>query len=285
MKKTLACISLLSLAACGDTGGTADDDGATVDAAASDLRTLDTCTTSIGAGVPAFYQTYFACSTITVAGDGTVTIASEDLPPHQSYYWPDGDPNHIDFDRSDDHVPNPNRLAQQSVHISIPPAPVAKGLTIDASLIDETAGTSDDEYPLGTIGVALDSVSLYTGTAGPGDQIDHEKYTFDGYGAHPSPDGAYHYHSPTPGPLEVMAKRGLGGAEVYGILCDGTVVLGCTELDGGAISGALDAQGGHVGDIADADATYFQARYHVHVCATAGDAFTPEIQYYTSCGR
>jgi len=102
--------------------------------------------------------------------------------------------------------------------------------------------------------------------------------------------GTYHYHGPTPGPLEVLRAAGVvtttvpGAAEVelYGILRDGTVVLGCTELDSSAPAG-LDAQGGHIGDLRATDGTmFFTGRYHTHVCADAarGHLYTPEIQYY-----
>lgn len=281
MKKHLAFALLL--AACTDAATGGPDAGTDPDAT-DGRRTLDTCTTSVAADAPAFYQRYFACSTITAAADGTVTIASQDLPPHDSYYYPDGDPNHIAFDtQGNTHFANPNRLSAQSVSLAIPANPIAKGITITADMVDETANTSAEEYPLGTVGVALDSVSIYTGTAGPGDDINQEQYTFDTYDAHPSPDGAYHYHAPTPGPLEVLTARGEAGT-LYGILCDGTVVLGCDELDG-STPGTLDAQGGHLGDITAADGTtFFSNRYHVHVCAT-GRPFTPEIQYYTTCAR
>ena len=70
------------------------------------------------------------------------------------------------------------------------------------------------------------------------------------------------------------------------MLCDGTVVLGCTELDGSAAAGPFDAQGGHLGDVAEAGGpTYFAARYHVHVCSDAahGHLYTPEVHYYAAC--
>ena len=52
--------------------------------------------------------------------------------------------------------------------------------------------------------------------------------------------GYYHYHPSTKGPLEVLYHKGLiqtptvgsGEIELYGMMCDGTVILGCTELDG-----------------------------------------------------
>jgi hypothetical protein len=281
------------VAGCGGGGYDGDTNyGGTTTATA---RTLSTCTTSIAADAPAFYARYFKCVTIT-RGTGAVTITTQDLPPHLSYYYGSGNANYTAFDtQGGTRSPNPNTLYAQNKSITVPDAPTARGLTITSAMIDKTAGNDGNEYPLGAIGVALDSVALYTGTAAPGDDIDDEKFTFDSYEAHPSGDGAYHYHAPTPGPLEVLKDAGFvttttpGSAQVelYGILCDGTVVLGCTELDGTAPSG-LDAQGGHVADIIDSGGTtYFVARYHTHVCSNTakGYIYTPEIQYYNACVR
>jgi len=366
-----ATLALAGTVACG--GG--DDDGATTDAATGvdapdGARTLDTCTTSIASDVPAFYQRYFRCVSITKTATG-VAITTQDLPPHLSYYYGTGSPNYVAFDttRGAEYHANPNTLAAQALTITIPDSPTASGVTIIPDLVDGQAGTNAAEYsggPIGVapdsvapfsgtaaprhhpaaqrftldtppappaqaltipppasatasavpsiphpghgqagtnaaeyrggpIGVALDSVALFSGTAAPGDDIAAERFTFDNYQAHPEQRGTYHYHAPTPGPLEVLRAAGEistttpGAAEVelYGVLCDGTLVLGCTELDGSAPA-TLDAQGGHVGDVRAADGTsYFAARYHTHVCGTAarGHGYTPEIHYYAACAR
>jgi hypothetical protein len=236
--------------------------------------------------VPAFFLRYFACTDISLDGD-TVVLHTEDLPPHLSAYYIDGDPNHVAWDdRGGDYHQNPNTILPQDITIRVPMAPVEKGITVTADLIDQTAGNSDEEFRLGPIGVALDSVALFTGTAAPNDDIDDEQWTFDTYLAHPAPGGTYHYHAPAPGPLEVLAAADRDDAEIYGILCDGTLVLGCTEPDGTAAADAdFDAQNGHVHDLVDLDGTdLFVDRYHVHLCdALGGDAYTPEIQYYETC--
>ena len=75
--------------------------------------------------------------------------------------------------------------------------------------------------------------------------------------------------------------------ELYGMMCDGTLILGCTELDGSPPQTSdLDAQNGHAHDITDEEGTnHFQNRYHTHICI--GDLpafqFTPEIQFYADC--
>jgi len=237
----------------------------------------------VAADAPEFYKRYFKCATVTKTSTG-VSIGTIDLPPHQSAYYASTDPNYVAFDtHGGTYHKNPNTLSQQSITVKVPDAPVWGGVTITSDYVDGKAGTNSLEYKLGAIGVALDGVALYSGTAAPGDDIAQEAYTFDSYAAHPDPSGAYHYHAPTPGPLEVTTAIGEDGVELYGVLCDGTLVLGCNELDKSAPSGSLDAQGGHVGDIEAADGTlFFTARYHVHVCAS-GHGFTPEVHYYDAC--
>lgn len=285
-------LPILLLAGC-----TADDDaGVPPDAMTGDEGlTLENCETDIADDVPAFYQKYFRCSTITVEG-GSVVLSSSSLPPHDTYYYGAGDPNYVAWDttRGDADAPNPHTLSPRPFSVAIPTNPTPKGVTIDESMVDGVAGTQPAfELPGGPIGMALDGVALFDGLAAPGANIETEKYTFDLYNAHPAPDETYHYHTTMPGSLEVLASLGLvttttpGDAEVevYGIQCDGTVILGCTELDGASPAGALDAQGGHVADLVDDDGTtHFTARYHTHVCP-GGHEFTPEIQYYTTCPR
>ncbi|MGZ3417430.1 MAG: YHYH protein [Polyangiales bacterium] len=256
------------------------------EASTSGARTLESCTTSIAADAPAFFATYFKCVTITTTADAIV-IESQGLPPHLSYYYGAGSPNFAPFDtsRGSEYMPNPNKLKQKSLRVSVPKVPKSKGLTVTAAMVDGVVGTNGDEYSLGPVGIALDSVAIFNPLAAPGDDIEKEKFTFDDYSAHPAPDGTYHYHTASKGPLEVMTAIGKTG-ELYGVMCDGTIVLGCTELDG-SDPGTLDAQGGHVGDVKDASTTHFTGRYHVHVCPTktGGRRFTPEIQYYSTCGK
>ena len=305
----VGCGSTSSASADGDAGaqgvvdaGTTpvDDAGSTpvVDSGVrANERTLDTCTTNIAADAPEFFKRYFKCVTITTTASG-VSISSNGLPPHRSYYYGVGNANYEDFDttRGAQYRANPNRIATKNISFTIPNAPTSRSLTVTSSLVDGTIGTNSNEYSMGPAGVALDGVALFNPLAGPGDNIENEKYTFDVFNGHPPPDGTYHYHTSTKGPLEVLLKAGLitdatpGSAsiELYGIMCDGTPVLGCKELDESSPAGALDAQGGHTHDLKDkAGTTLLGARYHAHLCPTSatGRKFTPEIQYYSTCTR
>ena len=158
---------------------------------------------------------------------------------------------------------------------------------------------------MGTVGAALNGVTLFNPLAAPGDIIENEASSFDLYNGHPAGD-TYHYHTTSPGPLEVLQHKmptvitstspGSAEIELYGINCDGVVIMGCTEMEGSAIDTAnfsFDAQNGHVHDIVGEDGTiYFTDRYHTHMCYmeytdedTDGNGypqheFTPEISYY-----
>ena len=258
--------------------------------------TLENCPTQLAADVPAFYRTYFRCVTASRSGSNVV-LETRALPPHRSNYYPSTSPNHEPFDtsRGPNYRANPNQLAQQTVRLTIPDQPVSRGLTITTAMVDRQANTNPNEYPLGPAGIALDSVLMFNATAAPGDNIDNEQYTFDRYAGHPQMTGEYHYHSPSPGPLEVLNRAGLSNStvpgfasvEVYGIMCDGTLVLGCAELDGARVSAAgLDGQNGHVHSLTDgAGTTHFTDRYHVHMCPQEfpSHRYAPEIRFYSTC--
>lgn len=269
-------LALLLLVAC---------DGAT------DTRTLDNCGGSMSSDAPAFFSELYRCADVTVAGD-EIAIATVNLPPHPSPYYPADDANHEPFDdRGGSHFQNPNTIAEQAMTITVPVDPVTKGIVVTDALVDLSAGTSDEEYPGGN-GVSLDGTLIFAAMAAPGDDLTDEQYTFDLYEGHPQMTGVYHHHSANPAGLAVLKEAGLvtsdvpGEAEVeiYGIMCDGTVLLGCTEADGSAVDTSdFDAQNGHVHDIAGASGPYFADRYHTHACADFGFAYMPEIQYYEGC--
>ncbi len=76
---------------------------------------------TIGDDVPAFYRTYFKCSTISLSGD-EVVIVTKNLPPHPSNYYEKTSPNYAPFDtsRGSEYKANPNILLEQNVTLRIP---------------------------------------------------------------------------------------------------------------------------------------------------------------------
>ena len=274
-------VLVVAIAACGNSPANTID-------ASSDVLTLDNCATSIPSNVPAPYASLFRCVDITATTD-SIVIATPALPPHKTYYYGANNPNYEAWDaRGGAYHPNPNSLVGGVVTFTIPLAPVSRNLTIDSSLVDGMVDNPADEYHGGPAGVALDSVLLFDALAAPGDDIATEVYTFDEWNGHPAPTGQYHYHGDAPGPLAVLTRASISGVEIYGLMCDGTFVLGCTELDGSVPDQTnLDAQNGHVHDLVDRVGATISARYHVHICPSQWTdhprPYTPEIQYYETC--
>lgn len=273
-----------------------DTDVDDTDVVDDSIVTVANCETDIAAGASAFFANYFLCVDVAASG-ADMTITTDGLPPHQSPYYETTDPNYVAFDtRGGTHNQNPNTLAAGNTSLTIPSSPVAKGITIDTSIVDNEMGTSDEEYSGGPVGVALNGVVIFAAMAAPPDVLADEAFTFDLYEGHPAGTN-YHYHFNTPGPLEVLENKGLttstvpgeGDIEAYGVMCDGTVVMGCTEFDGSAPSDAdFDAQNGHLHDMNDgAGTTILSNRYHTHVCLSEWPdyPFFPEIAYYetTNC--
>ena len=289
---------------------------------AQDAYTLETCETDISENVPEFFQKYFHCVTARLSESGNyVNLYYDGTAPYESWYWEQGHPNNIDYvaqEESSFQVQGGFIEAADYV-ISIPVYPgtgiwEARGLTIDAGLVDGDVETSNEEYPMGSVGSSLSGVNMFNPCAAPGDYIEEEQYSFDYYNGHPAGNmGNYHYHTNSNGPLEVLEYKGLintpttGSAEieVFGIMCDGVVVLGCTELDGSPPDPqTMDAQNGHVMDMVDElGVTMLSNRYHTHICydqITDDDTddmnqgvgngypdheFTPEISYYKTPGQ
>ena len=276
---------------------------------------LETCETDISPDVPDFFQKYFQCVTIRMSESGEyVNLYYNGLAPYESWYYDTSNPNFIPWQSQGQgyyQIQNAY-IAEMDYVISIPVNPVPReNLVIDAMQVDgEVTQTGVTyEYPMGSVGSALNGVNMFNPCASPPDIIEDEAYTFDLYSGHPAgSSGIYHYHTTSAGPLEVLQHKmpenitsttpGDAEIELYGIMCDGTVVMGCTELDGSAVDTSdWDAQNGHVHDIIDEDGTLmFEDRYHTHICYDAiteedtdGNGyqeheFTPEISYYQTLG-
>lgn len=299
-----AAVAVLAIAACGGDDSSAEPDSSattsepessTTEATNNAADSLISCESSIEDGVPAFYSTYFRCTDIAMDGD-TVAITGLNLPPHLSYYYGDASPlfEPFDFSRGDEYRPNPNEIAEQQFVIRIPVDPIALDITIDENAVNLAPGDATD-YPFGTAGVALDGVALFNPLARPGDDIEDEKFTFDSNEGHPQEQGTYHYHAVAIGPLTVLQSLGFATTntpgeaetELYGVMCDGTVVMGMMELDGSTPDSGVDLQSGHLHDVDDADGNVLlEDRYHIHMAPTIGASprgLTPEAQYYSTC--
>ena len=282
---------------------------------------LETCTTDIADDVPDFFKKYFHCVKARMSTSGEyVNIYFNGLPPYSTWYYEQGDPNDIDYTApgtpqcqpgppsGDCYFQVPNNLAEGDWVISVPinPQPIDGVLKNQNAVNGVQDGSDANEFPMGTIGVALNGVHIHNPLAAGDDVIEDEMYGFDLYNAHPDFGNSYHYHSTSKGPLEVLKHKfpnvvtnttpGTGEIELYGIACDGTAIMGCNELDKSSVDFSnLDCQNGHVHDIKDENGNVLLAnRYHTHLCYseyTAEDKtgngcedheFTPESSYYAS---
>lgn len=86
--------------------------------------------------------------------------------------------------------------------------------------------------------------------------------------------------------LVAIAIGLVGPIELYGVMCDGALVMGCKELDGADPNKTdFDAQNGHTHDVTARDVS-LPGRYHVRICPNWSDApraYTPEVQVYDRC--
>ena len=303
IKSTIPFLLFTSFISCHDSATNS------VDVLNNEMYSLETCETSFGPGVPEFFTKYFRCVTANMSESGEyVNIYFNSKPPYLSWYYPPDDPNYTPwYSLGENYYQNPGQIIGENLVVSIPINPVPRQET--NSWIDNfyVNGEVDGgvEYSMGTTGAALNGVSMFNPCAAPGDVIENEIYSFDPYAGHPA-GSRYHYHTSSKGPLEVLELNGLtqnttpglADVELYGIMCDGVPVLGCTELDGSTPNNSdWDAQNGHVHDIVDENGTVHFNRYHTHICydelsedtndfnSFEKHEFTPEVSFYTLPGQ
>lgn len=190
-----------------------------------------------------FYHT----SAVTFSFDDTwVTITAKDLPDHKSMYYDEQDdlyeaydePNNPDFKK------NPNTIGEQNLVYRIPRFPA------EASTHEST--------PMGSMGVTINSVSIFNQEAAPGDDILEELNTFDQYEGHPA-GTQYHYHIE---PVWLTQEReGADNEAFVGLLLDGFPVYGTHEDGVKLTNDDLDDYHGHFGVTED----FPDGIYHYHI--------------------
>ena len=184
-------------------------------------------------GLDGFWLRFSCRVSITRPDADTVQLVSDDQPDHPSNYFPVDDPCHEVY-----RPPglNPNVLQPKHMTASVPRAPSPSGSAM----------------PLGTVGIAINGVSLYSNVAAPGDDIYSESASFDRCQGHPTGRSAYHYHSE---PWSISSDD----AAFIGVILDGYPVYGRRDADG--TLPALDSAGGHTGPTPDSATP----AYHYHV--------------------
>ena len=203
-------------------------------AAATAPTTAAALTTT--ATLPAIYAKFG--NGVRVSTDGTtVTLATTDVPDHNSPYFGVGNARYETPQAG--MAVNPNLIAAQNITFRVPASPAR--------------GTASDT-PLGPIGIASNGVVLFNQYAAGRTPLTSEIFSFDRYNGHPSPSNQYHYH------VEPLWLTAAGKAVFIGVLLDGFPVYGPQEANGSAPTG-LDGCNGHTAATAD----YPNGIYHYHV--------------------
>lgn len=190
-----------------------------------------------------FYHT----SAVTFTFDDTwVTITSKDLPDHFSMYYDEDNDLYEAYDEPEnsDFKKNPGNIGEQNATYKIPRYP--------------TEATSKEATPFGSMGVTINSVSIFNQNAAGDDDIFEELNTFDQYEGHPAGD-QYHYHTEPVWLTQFMENA--DNEAFLGLLLDGFPVYG-THEDGVEITNDdLDDYHGHFGSTDD----FPDGIYHYHV--------------------
>lgn len=189
---------------------------------------------------------YHTTSVTFDIGEEYITITSKDQPDHKSMYYDSEDDLYEDYDEPDnaDFKKNPGSIGEQNLVYKIPRYPS------EASVKEST--------PMGSMGVAINSVSIFNQEAAPGDDILDELNTFDQYEGHPA-GTEYHYHIE---PVWLTQFRDNADNEAFvGLLLDGFPVYGTHEDGVQLTNDDLDDYHGHFGVTED----FPNGIYHYHV--------------------
>lgn len=205
------------------------------------------------AGLAGFWLGFSCRVQLSVSGNA-VRVQSDSRPDYPSPYFATGD---ACYQASASSMLNPNHIVAQALSMEVPLAP-------------DTAGAA---MPLGAVGMSVNGVALFSNVARPGDDIYQEVLTFDACGAHPAPNGMYHYHG------EPYALSSADGRFI-GVLRDGYPVYGRHEPDGGLP--ALDAAGGHVGPTPDSSSPAYH--YHLNEQTSTNAATAGQKQWFLTTG-
>jgi YHYH protein len=175
----------------------------------------------------------FSCRVFITTTADTIELESDGQPDHTSNYFTADHECHDEFRPA---KPNPNSIGVKKMQLHLPRVPNANGRVMG----------------MGTIGFAINGVSLFNNMAAMGDDIYAETQTFDRCQGHPTGQSSYHYHSE---PYSITVDD----ANLVGVFLDGYPIYGRRDLNGTLPT--LDASGGHTSATPDSAVP----AYHYHV--------------------
>lgn len=192
----------------------------------------------------------------------TVTFTTQNLPNHESPYWPTNNPLYQDYNGTNSSWnQNPNEIATQNIVFSIP--------------LNPAEATNKQATGLGAIGVSRNGVVFYNQYAGPNNQaLTNEINSFDQWLGHPQQFGQYHYHiEPT------YLTQQFGEDAFLGLLADGFPVYGPFENGNIITNDDLDMYHGHTAVTID----FPDGIYHYHI--TSQDPYINGNGYFGTPGN
>lgn len=195
-------------------------------------------------GLSGFWLKFSCRVTLTVSGSD-VQISTDGQPDYKSSYFATSNTCYESFSAAGRSA-NPNTLGEQSIVMTVPMSPSVSG------------GSS---MSLGTVGVALNGVAIFSNAASPPDNIYEEVATFDKCEGHPA-GTKYHYHIEPPS---------ISSSDEYfvGVMRDGHPIYG--RYDSGSSTPTLDSEGGHTGTTVDSNSSSVY-HYHVHLQTSGSDS-------------
>jgi hypothetical protein len=209
-------------------------------------------------GLSGFWLKFSCRVTLTKTGSNVI-LTSDGQPDHKSAYFSKTNACYAEGFPTGRSA-NPNTLATQSISMTVPYSP------------STTGGSTGTAMSMGTVGLAINGVAIFSNAAAPGDNIYTEVATFDKCEGHPA-GTKYHYHTePT------TATN--SDANFIGVMRDGFPIYG--RYDSGNVTPTLNlaSTGGHSGTTVDSPSSAVN-HYHVNLQTSgANSAYFITSGYY-----
>ncbi|MCR9143891.1 MAG: YHYH protein [bacterium] len=230
----------------------ASNSGFTLDAATGCVSGV---ASTMSTSLPSWIRDNFKCSVGTVSGSNYV-FTSQNLPNTKSYYY--GTSSALYEDLPSGNTPaGSNVIGSQNYTYTIPATPTVNG----------GAKTSTS---VGSIGITVNGLAVFSNAAAPGDTLANEVTTFDNFNGHPQEMSIYHHHI---NPANIATQNdanligiAIDGYAIYGLLCDQGTTSTADDAAPGTGTPALDVRHGHTANTIHQTGVY---HYHYALDGTA----------------
>jgi YHYH protein len=186
----------------------------------------------------------FSCRVAITKTADSIQLVSDGQPDHTSNYFSADNECHDSFQPAKN---NPNSIGVNHMTLKVPLVPSSTGRGMN----------------MGTIGFAINGVSLFNNMAAFGDDIYAESLSFDQCQGHPTGRSFYHYHSE---PYSITVDD----SNLIGVVMDGYPIYGRRDVDGTLPT--LDAAGGHTSATPDSATPIYHYHVNLQTSTTPGTA-------------